>query len=148
LSEQRKAETVMVRCSDHRLARVCEDFLENDLAAPRGSYDLVVVPGGPQFLCAVDYLPKFLWVGRRWMSFLVDAHEIRRAVLISHQDCGWYRQVHGVALTGERKEERQKQDLRQARSGLLKFLPQLEVRAFFARLHSPSADVTFEEVLP
>lgn len=144
MATQRKAETLMVRCSDHRLARACEDFLEHKLLVPEGSYDLVVVPGGPQFLCAIDYLPKFLWVGLRWMRFLVEAHEIKRVVLITHQDCGWYRHVHGATLEGARKEERQRQDLHTARVNLQGAFPGLEVNTFFARLKDPG--VAFEGV--
>lgn len=144
MPEQRKAETVMVRCSDHRRARACEDFLENQLHAPVGSYDLLVVPGGPQFLCAVDYMPKFLWVGIRWMRFLVEQHGIRRVVLINHQDCGWYRQLHGAVLEGARKEERQKEDLRRARRDLTEAFPELKVEIFFARLQE--SGVTFEAI--
>ena len=134
----------MVRCSDHRLARACEDFIEHKLAVPEGTYDLVVVPGGPQFLCAMDYLPKFLWVGLRWMRFLVEAHEIKRVVLIAHQDCGWYGHVHGKILEGARKEERQCDDLRLARKNLTGSFPQLQVNTFFARLQE--SGVTFDHV--
>jgi carbonic anhydrase len=145
--EQRKAETLMVRCSDHRLARACEDFLENQLHAPPGSYDLLVVPGGPQFLCPTTYLPKFLWVGARWVRFLVEAHGIKRMVLIAHQDCGWYRQLFGPQLAPTdpvRKEKRQRQDLHDTRANLLQAFPDLKVEIFFARLQEPG--VTFESV--
>jgi hypothetical protein len=136
---QRKADTLMVRCSDHRLALACEQFLEKSLGVQRGAYDLIVVPGGPQFLCALDYLPKFLWVGRRWMRFLAEHHEVRQVVLISHQDCGWYRHVHG-----EVQDARQKDDLRRARAALTEWLPHLSVLCFFARFRDP--DVDFEKV--
>jgi hypothetical protein len=134
----------MVRCSDHRLARACEDFLENQLHALPSSYDLLVVPGGPQFLCATAYLPKFLWVGLRWMRFLVEAHEIKRVVLIAHQDCGWYRQLYGPTLDPARKDERQRQDLRRSRDDLRRVFPNLKVEIFFARLQE--SGVTFEPV--
>jgi hypothetical protein len=146
VSEQRKAETLMVRCSDHRLARACEDFLENHRHAPSGSYDLLVVPGGPQFLCPTAYLPKFLWVGLRWVRFLVEEHGIKRMVLIAHQDCGWYRQLFGPQLTdAARKEQRQRQDLRDTRENLIRAFPGLKVEIFFARLQE--SGVTFDPVL-
>jgi hypothetical protein len=134
----------MVRCSDHRLARACEDFLENQLHAAPGSYDLVVVPGGPHFLSPSEYLPKFGWVGRRWMRFLVEAHEIHRVVLIAHQDCGWYRQLHGPTLDTAGREARQRQDLHISSMDLRQAFPGLRVDTFFARLQEPG--VTFEPV--
>jgi hypothetical protein len=135
----------MVRCSDHRLARACEDFLENQLHVPPGTYDLLVVPGGPQFLCPTTYLPKFLWVGLRWVRFLVEAHEIKRMVLIAHQDCGWYRQLFGPQVADPvRKEALQRKDLHSTRAHLLQAFPNLKVDTFFARLHEPG--VTFDLV--
>src|SRR5437879_9826167 len=115
---QRKADALMVRCSDHRLANACETFVENTLKII--NYDLLVVPGGPQFLCALEYLPKFHWAGRRWMRFLVDAHEVKRVVLITHQDCGWYRHLHGAH---EDHGERQKADLHRAAHHLKDLAP-------------------------
>ena len=124
---QTKCDTLLVHCSDHRLAHACESFVENVLEIK--DYDLLSVPGGPQFLCALEYLPKFNWAGRRWLNFLIEGHGVSHIILIAHEDCGWYRNLHG---THEQHEARQKEDLRRARADLLEYLPSLRVETYFA----------------
>ena len=134
---QRKCDTLMIRCSDHRLAHACEQFLEEVLKV--SDYDMLVVPGGPQFLSALDYLPKFNWAGRRWMRFLVDAHEVKRVILISHEDCGWYRHLHGGH---EEHDARQQDDLRRAAAHLMDIFPGLHAEAYFASLSDGKVRIT------
>ncbi len=122
-----ETDTLLVHCSDHRLANACQKFVEEELKVP--VYDLVSVPGGPQFLRALEYLPKFAWAGRRWLRFLVDSHHIKRVILIAHLDCGWYKHLHGKE---ENHEARQKEDLRHSAADLRDWLPGLRVEAWFA----------------
>jgi hypothetical protein len=131
-------DTLLIHCSDHRLAHACEKFVEEELKVPE--YDLVSVPGGPQFLRAMEYLPKFAWAGRRWLNFLVESHSIRRVILVAHQDCGWYKKMHG---DHDSHEDRQKDDLRHAAADLREWLPSLRVEAFFASL---DGQVSFSRV--
>lgn len=134
-----ETDTLLVHCSDHRLANSCQEFVEKQLKVP--VYDLVSVPGGPQFLRALEYLPKFTWAGRRWLRFLVDSHRIRRVILIAHLDCGWYKHLHG---TNESHVERQKNDLRHATDDLREWLPGLQVESYFAS--RIEGEVSFERV--
>ncbi len=138
---QRKCDTLMIRCSDHRLAHACETFVEDILKV--SDYDLVVVPGGPQFLSALEYLPKFNWAGRRWMRFLVDEHEVKRVILISHEDCGWYRHLHGSL---QEHDARQQADLRRSAAHLKEIFPGLRVDAYFAAGQAPDVHFTRVEV--
>ena len=125
--ERAGASTLVVHCSTYRFRRAFDEFIEKTLAIE--DYDRIAVPGGPQFLAALEYLPKFAWVGNRWMKFLVQTHELRRVVLITHLDCNWYLRLLG---TGAEMEARQREDLRQARDKLLELLPGLTVEAYFA----------------
>lgn len=134
-----KAKTLVVYCSDGRFVQFCDDFVEKTLKIE--DYDLLAVPGGPQFLCALDYLPKFRWAGRRWLDFLIEKHVLERVVLISHQDCGWYKHLHGH----EEPEARQHEDLRRARSELLETLPRVRVEAYFVALHDGQPKFTVIE---
>lgn len=122
--------TLVVRCSDHRFQRAFDHFIENVLRIE--SYDLIAVPGGPQFLVALDYLPKFAWVGNRWTKFLAEAHGLKRVVLIGHEDCGWYKHVHG---SHAELETRQREDLHHARDQLRRALPGVAVETYLATLH-------------
>ena len=133
------ATTLVVHCSDYRFRQAFHAFIETALGIKH--YDLIAVPGGPQFLVALDYLPKFAWAGNRWTKFLVEAHGLKRVVLIAHQDCGWYKHVHGSHAA---MEARQREDLRHARDQLRQLLPGVSVETYLGGLKEGKA--SFERV--
>jgi hypothetical protein len=122
-----ETETLLIHCSDHRVAHACSKFVALELKEP--VFDVVAVPGGPQFLRALEYMPKFTWAGRRWLRFLMESHRIRRVILIAHQDCAWYDHLHG---DHEDHDARQKADLHHAASDLSEWFPGLRVESYFA----------------
>ncbi len=132
-----KAKTLVVYCSDGRFARVSDEFVEQTLKI--ADYDVLAMPGGPQFLCALEYLPKLRWAGRRWLDYLVEGHGLERVVLITHQDCGWYRRLHG---SHDDHTTRQREDLRRARTELLEALPHLGVEAYFVSVQDGQVSFT------
>ena len=79
---------LVLHCSDPRYEPHFQEFLGNGLGLRR--YALIAVPGGAQFLTLVDYLPKFSWVGWRWMKFMTELARPHRLILIAHEDCHWY----------------------------------------------------------
>jgi hypothetical protein len=80
----------VVACSSYAtLPYVCE-FLDQHLNLPEGTYNLLAVPGGHQFMALSEYLPKFAWVGQKWINFAIEKLKVRRIILISHDDCSWY----------------------------------------------------------
>ena len=83
-----ESDVIVVHCSDARFQPHFQDFLKQGLGVER--YLLLAVPGGPQFLTLTEYLPKFSWVGWRWLKFLADLSKPRRVILIGHGDCRWY----------------------------------------------------------
>lgn len=123
------ASTLVVHCSDHRFLPACEELVEKRLGI--SDYDLIAVPGGPQFLAALDYLPKFAWAGNRWLKFLIEGHGLKRVVLIGHEDCGWYRHLHG---THAEPEAKQVADLRHAREQVERTLGGIAVESWFVKL--------------
>ena len=131
-----ESDIVVVHCSDPRYQPHFQAFLRERLGLER--YGLVAVPGGPQFLTLADYLPKFSWVGWRWMKFLVDLSKPRRLILIGHDDCRWYhdsRFLHAHAEVGER----QVADLRQVRAQWAERFPAVAIETYFARLDGEEA---------
>ena len=84
------AEVLAIHCSDHRFQAGFYEFLNLKLNLDE-NYDLLVLPGGPQCLTLVEYLPKFSWAGWKWFRYLVDSHDLKRLILIQHQDCRWYK---------------------------------------------------------
>jgi len=134
--------TVVIHCSDPRYQPHFQDFLRNKLGLSQ--YALIAVPGGAHFLTLAEYLPKFSWVGWRWVKFVSDLTQPSRVILIAHDDCRWYldsRFAHDPA----RLREKMLHDLRRVQSALSERLgPATHVELYFARLDGDSA--TFESV--
>ena len=129
-------EGIAVHCSDPRYQRHFQEFLDSHLGLE--NYGLIAVPGGPQFLTLLEYLPKFAWVGWRWLTFLVGVAQPRRAILIAHDECLWYRDGRFWQHRGD-IHERQLKDLRQVRAEILQRFPGVSVELYFARFEGEQA---------
>lgn len=137
-------DVLVVHCSDHRFQAGLYEFLNLKLNLNE-NYDLLVLPGGPQCLTLVEYLPKFSWAGWKWFRFLVDAHHLKRLILIQHQDCGWYKELPFHLHSSTEPRLRQEEDLRRARHVLATEHPQLSVELYYAGWDS-NDQVTIETV--
>jgi hypothetical protein len=126
-----ETDVLVVHCSDHRFQGGFYEFLNLKLNLNE-NYDLLVLPGGPQCLTLVEYLPKFSWAGWKWFRFLVEAHDLKRLLLIQHQDCGWYKELPFHLHASAEPRLRQEEDLRRARHALAKDFPDLSVELYYA----------------
>jgi hypothetical protein len=131
LLHQMDAEVLAVYCSDHRFQEGFHEFLNLTLHLDQ-NYDLLVLPGGPQCLTLVEYLPKFAWASWKWFRFLVEAHGLKRLILLQHQDCGWYKELPLHLHSSANPRQRQEEDLRRARAALVKERPELTVELYYA----------------
>jgi len=132
-------DTLVIHCSDPKYQAHFQEFLRDHLGLE--SYELIAVPGGPQFLTLADYLPKFSWVGWRWVKFLVDVASPTRVVLITHEGCRWYADPRFAHLS---TDTRGQEDLAQVSREIRSRFPALRVDAFVARLDE--GHVVFEKV--
>jgi len=139
-------EVLVIHCSDHRFQAGFHEFLNTSLGLGN-NYDLLVLPGGPQCLTLVEYLPKFSWAGWKWFRFLVDAHDLKRLVLIQHQDCGWYKELPFHLHSSSEPRLRQEEDLRRARAALAKERPELRVELYYAGWDA-AEHITIDTVAP
>ncbi len=139
-----EADVLVIHCSDHRFQAGLREFLNHVLNLDE-NYDLLVIPGGPQCLTLVEYLPKFSWAGWRWFRFLVEAHELKRLVLIAHQDCGWYKDLPFHLHTSPEPRQRQEEDLRRVCQTLLRDFPELKVDLYYAGW-DPNQQIVVEPV--
>jgi hypothetical protein len=124
-------DVLAVFCSDHRFQGAIHDFLERGLGL-NAQYDLLVIPGGPQSLTLVEYLPKFAWAGWKWFRFLVDSHQVKRLILIAHHDCMWYKTLPFHLRTSGDPRVHQEDDLRRVAGRLKQDFPALSVELYFA----------------
>ncbi len=138
------ADILVVHCSSSRFQGVFYEFLNLGLNLNE-SYDLLVVPGGPQCLTLVEYLPKFSWASWKWFRFLEENHNLRRLIIIAHQNCGWYDELPLHLHSSPVPRQRQEEDLRRVRAALAKDFPGLRVELYFAGQGADSR-VTVEEI--
>lgn len=122
---------LVVHCSDHRFQAGLYEFLNQSLNLQH-NYDLLAVPGGPQCLTLAEYLPKFAWAGWKWFRFLLEAHSLKRMILIAHQDCGWYKSLPPHLQPASDPRHRQEEDLRRVKRALAKDFPELSVELYYA----------------
>jgi len=129
-----KPDTLIIRCSDHKLRVHFEEFLAYGLGLEENSYDLLVVPGGPQFFFSDDSaFPKYSWAGRNWLKFLVEKHGLKNIILMAHYDCGWYKFLSFGKQTPEILKAKQIDDLRRIPARIKEALPQVNVQMFYAQ---------------
>ena len=136
-----QSDALVIHCSDPRFQKHFHEFLRGHLELD--TYGLVAVPGGAQFLAAIDYLPKFSWVGWRWLKFLIDRTRARRVILIVHDDCLWYKDARFWQHGGDWKGAALS-DLAKVRDGIRARFGSLSVETWFARIDG--GEVVFEAV--
>ena len=122
---------LVIHCSDHRFQLGLRQFLDEGLGLA-GNYDVMIVPGGPQALLPMWFLPKFSWVTRKWLRFLVRAHSLNRVVLIAHQDCGWCKFLAEQEGINRDAQQWHKHDLGEAGRLLSKDFHDLAIELYFA----------------
>ncbi len=129
---------LVVTCSSHATQPYVREFLEQQLKLPEGTYNLLAVPGGPQFMAVSEYLPKFAWVGQKWITFAIEKLKVRRIILISHEDCSWYADERFVSALlhklghGDRSaKDRQREDLKEVAAFVRSSMPMAGAEAYF-----------------
>lgn len=139
---------LVISCSAYDFQPYLRDFLAAHLHLAEGAYDLLAVPGGGQFLLLTEYLPKFAWVGQKWVRFQVERHQLPRVVVIGHEGCGWYNEervvptfLHGLIGTAASQQDRQRADLARIAAALRGMLPMIAVETYYAE---KSADGTIQ----
>ena len=138
----REAGVIVVHCSDPRYQWHFHEFLRNALGIRE--YGLLAVPGGPQLLARLEFMPKFSWSGWRWLKFLIDLMKPERVILINHEDCRWYFSLLR-ADDPARVRDRQLADLRAIQREFTDRFT-VHIEAYYSRLEEGGA--VFERVEP
>lgn len=120
-------------CSDERFVKATLKFLEEELQVK--TCDLLVIAGGPVFIPQEEQNI----IAR--LNLLINSHKVKTVILISHQDCGYYKHLY-PDLTSLELEKLQLEDLKRA----LNFLRErtIEARAFFAYVEEDQ--ILFREI--
>jgi hypothetical protein len=129
-----------VYCSDGRFTRAVEDLLRK-LGHDR--LDTMTLPGGPALLNHGPADLSEVFVFSRATRFLIEAHKITHAVLLAHENCGFYRARFGRAAD-ERIRKVQIEHLQIAGATLARQHPGLAVACYYARIVNER--VAFDEI--
>jgi hypothetical protein len=138
--DQHHPTALAVYCSDGRFTRAVE-YLLRSLGHDR--LDTLTFPGGPAMFRSGPADLSEVFVFSRATRFLIEAHKITHAVLLAHENCGFYR-----ARLGRQDDERIKrvqiEHLHAAGKALAQQHPGLQVTCYYARIEQ--GKVAFDEV--
>jgi len=112
---------VVVGCIDFRLRLMTRKFIDKYLEDKE--YDIVRFAGGV----------KEIGIVFNQIELSVRLHNIKKAILVNHEDCGAY--------GAEGTKEKHIKDLNRARKVLLALHPDLDVETYYLHL-----DGTFEKI--
>lgn len=129
--EEARIRAAAVYCSDGRVGEHFDDFLQNGLSLPR--YDRVALPGGPASLAGYNDSTIEAQAVMDELIFLVEAHGLKRVVLIQHEGCAFYRMRLG--LEGQQLRRIQDDDLSRAAQAIHEHTGLKQIDGFFASLH-------------
>ena len=132
LYEDARINAAAVYCSDGRLGEQFDDFLHNSLKLPR--YDRIAVPGGPA--CLAEHFATYRQgdAVASQLEFLINAHQIKRVILIAHEACAFYTQW--LQISPLAMKEQQIEDIAKASSRVKQFASDLSVETYFARMQN------------
>lgn len=138
--DRKRMQAGAIYCSDGRVGEHFDDFLQNGLSLPR--YDRIALPGGPACLAGHPQAHVEEQGVVDELKFLVEAHQLRRIVLIAHERCAFY--TGRLGLSDQRLELLQRADLVRAASFVERVTGIKAVEGYFAR-HCNGA-IVFERV--
>jgi carbonic anhydrase len=108
-------EAIVVMCMDFRFQSSFDKWLQKNLG--HGNYDRVGFAGGVK---SWEIIFSQIEISRR-------LHQIKKVVLINHEDCGAY--------GAEGSPERHAKDLKEARKKVNKAFPDLQVMLYYSKLN-------------
>jgi len=131
-------EAVVLTCIDFRFWRETLRYVENELGIK--SFDFPSLPGAAK---AINDCLSETDLAMQCVSVPCDLHHAKKLVIVNHQDCGAYggSKVFNGDETLEQKFH--EEELKKAKSKILKKYSELEVILVYARLADAGENVEF-----
>jgi len=93
-STDAEPQAVVVYCSDPRFQAAFQGFIHEELGLSEGKFIPLVIAGGADALSNPMRLPKeFKFMKDRLELYQSRFHDVKRIVLIGHEDCKYYESV-------------------------------------------------------
>jgi len=133
-------DALAIYCSDGRFTDAVEELLHG-LGHPR--LDTLTMPGGAALFNAwLAGMSESMAITRA-ARFLIEAHATKRAILVAHEGCGYYKK-HYADATPTAVRDHQEHDLRHAAGHLREYHPEVAASLYVAVLDK--GRVKFEPV--
>src|SRR3989344_2761425 len=82
-------DTLVIQCSDPRFQEAFRTFIQEEFGIK--TYSSIVIPGASQVLTFSDFLPNLAVSLSRQLKFLVKEQGLKRLIIITHDECLWYK---------------------------------------------------------
>lgn len=135
--DKRRTGTLVIQCSAYDIRPYFAEFIEKHLELKE--YDLLALPGGVQILTFAHILTKVRGFFHRVVKFLVKHHDVKKIIILGHEDCAWYKDYRFGPIQVDLKS-RQLTDLADVAENLCQVMG-VAVEIYFANIHN--GEVTF-----
>ncbi|HOD65681.1 MAG TPA: hypothetical protein PKW75_08345 [candidate division Zixibacteria bacterium] len=129
--DTRAPEALVIHCGDPRFQTAFRRFVTEELGIR--TYTPIVVGGGAHAFGAQVFLPKNFKVLWEQVKFFTRQQNLRRVIIINHEDCLWYRSMKGYHPTVE-VPVKGKLDLRHAAQTIVRDFAGIHVESYWAAL--------------
>ena len=136
----RVPKTLLIACSDPRFTTAFENFISEELRLQKGEFVLISVAGDPAALAHTNIkFDDYMYLSRQIRFFLGHFVSIQK-IIISHQDCGYYKTL----------DSREKDDLPKATDTISRRLTDatIEVGCHYAKFTDESCERIVFETIP
>lgn len=134
------AEALVIHCSDPRFQTAFRRFASEELGLK--NYAPLIIGGAIHPFGAEEFFPKNLKVLWGQIQFFIEHANIKRVIIINHEDCLWYKTMAGFysKLKGPLKG---KHDLGTTAARLLSEFTGIRVESYWAALDGDT--ITFHK---
>jgi hypothetical protein len=136
--ETEKPQAVVIHCGDPRFQRAFRGFIEEDLGIR--SYVPIIVLGGVHAFGFKELRPKQYKVLFEQIKYLIKEKDIKRVVIINHEDCEWYGRFSSWIMKRVPLPKKQVDDLRSAAEGLFEHFLNIDIETYYAGLEGDSIE--------
>ncbi len=135
-----KCDAVVLCCIDFRFWRETMQFADEKLKIK--SYDFPKLPGAAK---AINESAEGD-MSQSCVSVPCDLHEVKKIVIVNHEDCGAYGGSGKFEGDKDAEQEFHSQELRKAREIIQQKYPNKEIMLYYARLNEDNRQVQFIEI--
>jgi carbonic anhydrase len=135
--------TIVVHCLDSRFKLAHDRFIKEELGLGTFDFMAIQIAGGAGVLARQKEMVNCFWSVTGQLDYFTKHLDIDRIILISHQDCGRYKQLK---TAGQARDDAERQDLTKALE-IVSRAYHAKVYAYYASF-SNDGEIVFENVQP